>query len=37
MAIDDTKLGELLGRFVTDLGATVHAAEIDPGLWECWF
>ena len=31
MAIDQDKLGELLGRFVTDLGATVAAGSVVVG------
>ena len=31
MTVDQDKLGELLGRFVTDLGATVAAASVVVG------
>jgi hypothetical protein len=31
MSVDQDKLGELLGRFVTDLGATVAAASVVVG------
>jgi SAM-dependent methyltransferase len=31
MAIDEDRMGELLGRFVTDLGATVHAGNVVIG------
>ena len=31
MAIDEDKLTELMGRFVTDLGATVTAANLVVG------
>jgi ubiquinone/menaquinone biosynthesis C-methylase UbiE len=31
MAIDDAKLGEMLGKFVTDLGATAAAANVVIG------
>jgi hypothetical protein len=31
MAVDDAKLNEFLHRFVGDLGATVHAANVVIG------
>jgi len=31
MAVEEAKLNEFLGRFVTDLGATVHAANVVIG------